>query len=678
MARRYRLVPARVEAAPGTELQPCAVSFVVPAFQAAATLRDSIESIRRAAPADCEVIVVDDGSLDSTYDLAVELADVVVRRSCQAGAARARNDGIRVARGDIICFVDSDVTVTREAVAGLLARVHEGFDAVFGAYEALPPPDARSTTTNFKNILHHYTHLQNAGEVRTFWSGFGAVRRQTLLAVGGFDINVTKAADVEDIHLGYRLHAAGFRIFLDPTLQARHHKRYSLRGLLSSDVMHRAVPWTRAMMRLRVLGTDMNLRRTALPSMVLAPAAVAALALAPAFGWRAVVLSAASLAGWLVANRRFLGYVWRQWSVGGAAASAALLFLFYIYGPPGAVAGVVAQLVRKGRVARISWLDAEPQDADDSSVDVTVALIDYHGQLAATVAALPPPAPWWELIVVGPYEPSELPAGATYVWAPGDWSVCELAQRALDVACGEMFAVLDASMVPEPGWLDRVRAAAHRSELFIGGSFAPDRSDAIARAHQVSRYWTWRPERSPAWLADHPFTNLAVRTDVARTLQFTRALILRLTRFGARPVRFDPEMCVRAIARPPIATFLRVEAGESRFRASAAVRYYDIGRVQRLASIALAPALALRMLGRIVRSSVREGSVDRAFVMALPLTAVGVASHWAGRVVGLAAPAAHGGIPIRTPSELLEVISLQPRIPVAEAVSPAARRVRRS
>src|SRR6478609_9553586 len=61
------------------------VSFIVPAFNATSTLRATVDSIREAAKdIDHEVLIVDDASIDDTYQLAVELGDIVMTRACQA------------------------------------------------------------------------------------------------------------------------------------------------------------------------------------------------------------------------------------------------------------------------------------------------------------------------------------------------------------------------------------------------------------------------------------------------------------------------------------------------------------------------------------------------------------------------------------------------------------------
>src|SRR5438105_12108822 len=233
------------------------ISVVVPAYNAEATIADCLQAIRDSTCPGAEIVVVNDASLDDTGTIARRIADVVVDRPCRGGAARARNDGAQTAKGHILVFVDADVIVNPPAVSGLLCGLDGGADAVFGAYQPLPLFAANGATM-FKNLLHHYTHLYSAGEVSTFWSGFGATRRDAFVAVHGFDPAVTTGADVEDIHLGYRMRRAGFRIVLDPSLQIAHQKRYTVRSVVASDFFHRAIPWTRAMFELRTFRADLN------------------------------------------------------------------------------------------------------------------------------------------------------------------------------------------------------------------------------------------------------------------------------------------------------------------------------------------------------------------------------------------------------------------------------------
>jgi glycosyltransferase involved in cell wall biosynthesis len=86
------------------------VSVVVPAYNAARTLRAAVESILLQTVGDLEVIVVDDGSEDDTAEVARAIDDPRVRVISQAnaGASAARNAGICRARGQYVAFLDAD------------------------------------------------------------------------------------------------------------------------------------------------------------------------------------------------------------------------------------------------------------------------------------------------------------------------------------------------------------------------------------------------------------------------------------------------------------------------------------------------------------------------------------------------------------------------------------------
>jgi glycosyltransferase involved in cell wall biosynthesis len=88
------------------------VSVVIPAYNAAATLDETLRSVRSQTHRALEIIVVDDGSVDETRAIAERHADVDNRvqviHQANAGVAAARNAGWRRARSDLIAFVDAD------------------------------------------------------------------------------------------------------------------------------------------------------------------------------------------------------------------------------------------------------------------------------------------------------------------------------------------------------------------------------------------------------------------------------------------------------------------------------------------------------------------------------------------------------------------------------------------
>lgn len=84
------------------------VSVVIPAYEAAAHLADTVESVRgQSAPPD-EIVVVDDGSTDGTSRVARSLDVRLIRHERNRGVSAARNTGIRAARNEWIALLDAD------------------------------------------------------------------------------------------------------------------------------------------------------------------------------------------------------------------------------------------------------------------------------------------------------------------------------------------------------------------------------------------------------------------------------------------------------------------------------------------------------------------------------------------------------------------------------------------
>ncbi len=108
-------------------------SVIVPVYNAEATIQDCVGSLMTQIEKDYEIIIVDDGSTDSTPLILDEMAEKysqirVIHQSNQ-GVSGARNKGILYAKGSYLTFVDSDDTVTNSYLSSLLS---EDADAVVG------------------------------------------------------------------------------------------------------------------------------------------------------------------------------------------------------------------------------------------------------------------------------------------------------------------------------------------------------------------------------------------------------------------------------------------------------------------------------------------------------------------------------------------------------------------
>ncbi len=306
------------------------LSVIVPTYNCP-HLDRCLAALRQSTYPQFEIIVVDDAS---DRALGADLSGIrVLRLETRSGPAAARNSGARVATGTVLVFVDSDVMV-RPATLERLARPFnqkEDIDAVFGSYDDAPAE--KNFFSQYKNLFHHFTHQHSNSQSASFWAGCGAVRREAFERVGGFDQIRYRRPMIEDVELGSRLHANGYRIRLDKQLQVNHLKRWTFLGLLHSDIFCRAVPWSRHIREKRVLFDDLNFRWNARLSALLVGLLCATLACSGYLPWPQVLGGLAALAGsFVLLNFELTRFFMRKHGLGFAAAALGMQMLYYLYG----------------------------------------------------------------------------------------------------------------------------------------------------------------------------------------------------------------------------------------------------------------------------------------------------------------------------------------------------------
>jgi GT2 family glycosyltransferase len=310
-------------------------------------------------PPGSEIIVVADGAVEDCRPLAARYGANVIEIDGPSGPGTARNRAATAATGDILVFVDTDVVIDQDALLRL-ARVLDDspeMAAVFGAYNETPANP--EFVSQYKNLAHAYVHRTSGGVSQTFWAGFGAVRRQAFLAVGGFDERFGRPS-VEDIDLGYRLTQAGYRLVLDPSLTACHLKRWTLWSMIVSDVKDRGIPWTQLILRYGGLHNDLNLKSAHRLCVVLAYAATASLALSPVDA-RFLVIGLAALGAIVFLGRDYYSHFYRQRGLWFAVRVVPLHFLYHLYN--GVAFAVGSALFFANRRVGIHLPGALPRDA---------------------------------------------------------------------------------------------------------------------------------------------------------------------------------------------------------------------------------------------------------------------------------------------------------------------------
>lgn len=235
------------------------ISVIVPAWNSRLYLPRCLDALARSEYSQFEVVVVDDCSSDDTAHVAVRYGARCLRTPQRMGPAGARNLGAKSAEGEILLFVDADVVVPPETlrlVAEDFVRDSE-LAAVFGSYD--DEPTWKSFISQYKNLMHHYVHQTSSDAATTFWAGCGAMRKEVFEEFRGFDAETYFTPSIEDIALGLELTQGGRRIRLDKRIEVKHLKHWTVRNLLRADILYRAVPWTRLILKSRQLPRDLNL-----------------------------------------------------------------------------------------------------------------------------------------------------------------------------------------------------------------------------------------------------------------------------------------------------------------------------------------------------------------------------------------------------------------------------------
>ncbi len=214
-------------------MTPESLSVVICTLNRADSLRRALETVIGQAPEDfeTEVVVVDDGSTDSTRDVVEELArnSVLpvryVREDSKAGIAVARNRGVNEARGQWIVFFDDDQLAASDWIKQLMAVAAEKSALIAGGARKLDVPEdllsrlgpvCRSVLG--ENLYPPQPEKLTGKDLPT--TGNLLIAKKIFETVGVFDTRLTSSG--EDADLIHRARAAGFEVWTAPKAMVAH------------------------------------------------------------------------------------------------------------------------------------------------------------------------------------------------------------------------------------------------------------------------------------------------------------------------------------------------------------------------------------------------------------------------------------------------------------------------
>ena len=318
------------------------VSIIIPAYNAESTLAECFACVFQSTYEAFEVILIDDWSTDGTRALSAKFPVRVVTTEGRAGPAAARNLGARVAEGDILFFIDTDVMLRPDSIERLVRRFAEGdVDAVCGVQAAAMRH--RDPVSQYKNLWMRWTYLRSTGEVPLFYTTAAAILRTPFWQAGGFDPGYANPS-LEDTAFGQKLARLGIRVRVQPDLEVEHVKRYTLASLLRTD-FRRAVALSRLKLRHR---DELGKNNTSVPTGYIASIPLAALGTFALLAGVALGLPALNVVGVLAGaivillNREFLHTIRISEGWSKSPASVALLWLELLVAGVGTCFGLLS------------------------------------------------------------------------------------------------------------------------------------------------------------------------------------------------------------------------------------------------------------------------------------------------------------------------------------------------
>ena len=212
------------------------ISFIIPSFNRAHCILNAIESVTNQSGQNWELIIIDDGSTDTTSLIIQEyLEDLRIKYYMQdnRGVSAARNLGAEYAEGDFLIFLDSDDYFEPDLIEILKKENFTDYDIV--SWQVLKNIDGKETIWKPVQLDGLYNNI-----TASFLAGSVCYKKEVFFKVGSFDPKIKFG---ENYELGIRIaNLQGLRIklinkvFLKYNLNPRERESNSFDNRLSSHL----------------------------------------------------------------------------------------------------------------------------------------------------------------------------------------------------------------------------------------------------------------------------------------------------------------------------------------------------------------------------------------------------------------------------------------------------------
>jgi glycosyltransferase involved in cell wall biosynthesis len=178
--------------------QPSLVSVIIPCHNQARYLSEAIGSVLTQTYSPIEIVVVDDGSTDDTFEVATRHPEVRCVRQTNQGLSAARNAGLGASKGSYLVFLDADDRLLPQALeAGLeCLNAHPECAFVYGHLQFIASDGSPCPTTKQVRVERDHCFELLRGDY--IWTpGVVMYRRAIFDSVDGFDSRIDACADCD-------------------------------------------------------------------------------------------------------------------------------------------------------------------------------------------------------------------------------------------------------------------------------------------------------------------------------------------------------------------------------------------------------------------------------------------------------------------------------------------------
>lgn len=201
------------------------ISVIVPAYNSETTILNCLKALEAQTFPPIEIIVVDDGSTDSTADLSKKWARVISNTS-KKGAAGARNSGASMAKAGMLAFIDSDCVPQKDWLKNIADAFSDPAVVAVGGGYCCGSDNSFWQVFCFEEL---YFRRQNRGpKVKTLVSNNFACRKSIFKKEKGFPEHYPVC---EDMLLSYKMSKQGKVLWLREN-GVQHHFANSLKAYL--------------------------------------------------------------------------------------------------------------------------------------------------------------------------------------------------------------------------------------------------------------------------------------------------------------------------------------------------------------------------------------------------------------------------------------------------------------